>query len=108
MKRKVSKEVYQSVALSSGGMVFRIASDAIIFDMWGRRLALREVNGNVGRLWFGVRQWLKAHPEAGVLVEEPWSTTLEEMAAWIKARRELYADLDEADRAAFVKAMYGG
>jgi hypothetical protein len=95
------REPYRSAALSSGGMVHQIRLDAIIFDIWGRKLALRQAGSNAGNLWLSVRKWLEKHPEAGVLIEKPWPTTLEDIMSWVKTRRELYEDLDEEQRKEF-------
>jgi hypothetical protein len=98
------KEHYRSAGLSSGGMVHQLYRDAVIYDVWGRKLALRQTSNNAGCLWFSVRRWLEKHPEAGVLVEKPWPTTLEDIMSWVKERRSLYEDLDDAQRKDFAAA----
>jgi hypothetical protein len=98
------REPYRSAGLSSGGMVHQLYRDAVVFDVWGRKLALRRTSGNAGSLWFSVKQWLKKHPEAGVLVEKPRPTTLEDIMSWVRERKALYEDLDENQRKDFEAA----
>ena len=98
------REPYRSAALTTGGMACQLYRDAVIYDVWGRKLALRQAGGNAGHLWLSVRKWLEQHPEAGALAETPWPTTLEDIMEWVKARRALYEDLDEEQRKAFAGA----
>jgi hypothetical protein len=84
--------------------------DAVIFDAWGRKLALCRASSNAGNLWLSVRKWLESHTEAGVLVESPWPTTLEDIMSWVKTRRAIYEDLDADARKKFeaaCKTAYG-
>jgi hypothetical protein len=85
-------------------MVHQIHLDAIIYDMWGKKLALRQVSSNAGNLWLSVRKWLETHTEAGTLVEKPWPTTLEDIMSWVKTRRAVYEDMDEDARKEFEAA----
>jgi hypothetical protein len=98
------KEYYRSAALSSGGMVHQLYRDAVIYDVWGRKLAVFQSSDNAGHSWMSVRRWLEKHTEAGVLIEKPWPTTLEDTMSWVKTRRELYEDLDEGQRKEFEAA----
>jgi hypothetical protein len=98
------KEYYRSAELSSGGMVHQLYRDAVIFDVWGRKMALRQTSSNAGHLWLSIRKWLEKHPEAGVLIEKPWPTALEDIISWVTTRRSAYEDLDEGQRKDFAAA----
>jgi hypothetical protein len=89
---------YRSARLSSGGMVHQIYRDAVIYDVWGRKLVLFQSSSTAGISWISVKRWLKKHPEAGVLIEKSWSTTLGDISSWVEARKALYEDLDEEQR----------
>jgi hypothetical protein len=112
MARKVKNRVigtrpkayYRSAALSSGGMAHQIYRDVFIFDVWGRKLAAFRSSSTVGISWLSASRWFKKHTEAGVLIEKPWPTTLEDIALWVKARKSVYEELDEAQRKDFAAA----
>jgi hypothetical protein len=89
---------YRSARLSSGGMVHQIYRDALVYDVWGRKLKLLQSSSTAGISWISVKRWLDKHPEAGVLVEKSWPTTMEDILSWVKERRALYEDLDEEQR----------
>jgi hypothetical protein len=57
-----------------------------------------------GISWLSVRRWLKKHPEVGELAGTSWPATLESIMAWIRARRELYEELDAEQRKEFETA----
>jgi hypothetical protein len=76
-----------------------------MFDVWGRKLVMRQTGGNAGTLWLSVRRWLERHPEAGKLVESPYPTTMEAIIGWIRERKTLFNDLDEDQRKAFERAV---
>jgi hypothetical protein len=92
------REHFRSAGLSAGGMVHQVYRDAFVYDVWGRKLKLFQSSSTAGISWISVKRWLKKHPEAGVLVEKSWPTTLEAITSWVKGRRALYEDLDEEQR----------
>jgi hypothetical protein len=92
------REPYRSAGLSSGGMAHQIYRDVAIFDVWGRKLAVFQSSSTAGISWLSAKRWLEKHPEAGVLAEKSWPTTLEDIMSWVKERMELYEDLDDEQR----------
>jgi hypothetical protein len=98
------KEPYRSAGLSSGGMVCQLYRDVVVFDVWGRKLAVFQSSSNSGHSWLSLKRWLEKHPEAGVLIEKPWPTTLEDIMSWVTTRKSAYEDLDEEQRKDFAAA----
>jgi hypothetical protein len=99
-----SREPYRSAGLSSGGMVHQLYRDVVIFDVWGRKLAVFRSSSTVGISWLSARRWLEKHTEAGVLVEASWPTTREDIMSWVRSRRSVYEDLDGEQRKDFEAA----
>jgi hypothetical protein len=92
------KTPYRSAEMSNGGMIHQVWRDVVVYDMWGRKLAVFKTGGSPATAWQSAGRWIPRFFDTGVTAGEPFITTRAEIIRWIKDRRALYAELDEDQR----------
>jgi non-ribosomal peptide synthetase component F len=98
---------YRSAETSNGGMMHQVWRDVVVYDMWGTKLAVFRTGGSPATAWQSARRWLDRFYDTGVTAGEPFITTQAAILRWIKARRDLYAELDEDQRKKAETALRG-
>jgi hypothetical protein len=89
---------YRSAVLNNGGMIHQVWQNVVVYDMWGKKLAVFRTVGSPATAWQSAKRWLDRLPETGVTAGEPFITTRDAIIRWIEDRRALYAELDGDQR----------
>jgi hypothetical protein len=79
-------------------MIHQVWQDVVVYDMWGKKLAVFRTGGSPATAWQSARRWLGRLPGTGAAAGEPFITTHAEIIRWIEDRRALYAELGEDQR----------